>query len=368
MKKLFRRLLTMLPMLTMGMICGILVGRYGLYAEENGFPAGLFGAIGILFLGFVLGLFLQIAVHEAGHLVFGLLTGYKFCSYRLGNLMLQLEDGRLRLRRMTLAGTGGQCLMAPPPWSEDLPAVLYNLGGCLMNLLSAALCLVLWLPLRHHWLGGLPLVCGLVGLVFALLNGIPMKVGGIDNDGRNALSLRKSKTALYAFWLQMKVSEAQTKGLRLYQMPDNWFTWPEAQLDNPLVATIAVFACNRMMDQQRFGEAESAMTQLLAQNTGMPGLYRSLLTCDSIFCKLLAGNTADARALVTDDVQTFMKSMKTFPSVLRTQYALAVLADHDPAKGETILAAFDKMAATYPYPADIESERELLAQVRATTV
>ena len=133
MKKLFKRLLPMLPMLTMGMICGLLVGRYGLYAEENGFSAGLFGAIGILFLGFVLGLFLQIAVHEAGHLVFGLMTGYKFCSYRLGNLMLQLEDGRLRLRRMTLVGTGGQCLMAPPPWSEDLPAVLYNLGGCLMN-------------------------------------------------------------------------------------------------------------------------------------------------------------------------------------------------------------------------------------------
>ena len=69
---------------------------------------------------------------------------------------------------------------------------------------AAALCLLLWLPLRHHWRGGIPLVCGFVGLVFTLLNGIPMKVGGIDNDGRNALSLRKSKTALYAFWLQMK--------------------------------------------------------------------------------------------------------------------------------------------------------------------
>ena len=367
MKKLLKRLLTVTPMLAMGFVCGILVGRYGLYAEESGLPGGVLGAMAVLFAGFVLAMYLQIAVHEAGHLVFGLLTGYQFCSYRLGSLMILREDGRLRLRRFSLAGTGGQCLMAPPPWSETLPVVLYNLGGCLMNLTASLVCFLLWLPLRSHWLGALPLVCALVGLVYALLNGIPMKAGGVDNDGRNVRSLTRSPNARRAFWVQMKICEAQAKGLRLCQMPEDWFLWPEEDLDNPLVASIGVFACNRLMDQQRLSEAREAMEGLLARETGMPGLYRSLLTCDLIFCRLTAGDETGARGLLTADLQRFLRSMKTYPTVLRTQYALAV-TEGDTAQAQKHLAAFEKMARHYPYPADVESERELMALLGAAAV
>ena len=146
----------------------------------------------------------------------GLLTGYRFRSYRLGSLMIQQENGRLRLRRLKISGTAGQCLLAPPDWSEDLPVMLYNLGGCLANLLMTVLCLLVWLPVRQHWLGALPLAVGLMGIAMALSNGIPMRVGGVDNDGRNALSLGKDIEAKRAFWQQMKVNEAQSDGLRLY--------------------------------------------------------------------------------------------------------------------------------------------------------
>lgn len=368
MKKLCKRLLTITPMLAVGFGCGILIGRYGFHARESGFPGGVFGSMGVLFVGFVMGLILQIAVHEVGHLVCGLLTGYRFCSYRLGSLMVLREDGRLRLRRLKVAGTGGQCLMAPPPWSENFPAVLYNLGGCLANLLCGVLCLLLWLPLRRHWLGGLPMVCGLLGVAFALLNGIPMKAGGLDNDGRNVLSLKKDAAARRAFWVQMKICEAQSKGLRLYQMPEDWFAYPEERLDNPLVASVAVFACNRLLDAGNAAEAGKAIDTLLCRKSGMPGIYRDLLTGDLLCCRLLAGDTAGAKALITPDWERFCKSMKTFPSVLRTQYFRALLLEKDAAGAESALAAFDHGVRTYPYPAEIEGERELLAMARSVAV
>ena len=350
-----KKLLAILPMLAMGFGCGLLVGNYAQRAAES------MGAILVLFGGFVLGLFLQIAVHEGGHLVFGLLTGYRFCSYRLGNLMILKEDGQLRLRRMSIAGTGGQCLMGPPNWREDLPVVLYNAGGCLMNLFSGVLCLIIWAPLRDHWFGGLPLICGMVGLVFALLNGIPMGVGGVDNDGKNILSLKKDRAARYAFWQQMKLCEAQSKGLRLRQMPEIWFEYPEDRLDNPLVASVAVFACNRLLDREEIGAARQAIEALLGRKTGMPGLYRSLLAGDLLCCRLLEGDTVGAKALVTADWLRFCKSMKTFPGVLRTQYFRARLLDRDEAAAQKVLAAFEKTAKTYPYAAEIEGERELMA-------
>lgn len=360
MEKRLKGLLTALPMVAVGFVCGILIGNYASFAEKQGVPGGMLGALLLLFAGFVLGMYLQIAVHEAGHLVCGLLTGYRFRSYRLGSLMILREDGRLRLRRLKIAGTAGQCLLAPPDWSEDLPVMLYNLGGCLANLLMTVLCLLVWLPTRQHWLGALPLAMGLIGIAMALSNGIPMRVGGVDNDGRNALSLKQDMEAKRAFWQQMKVSEAQADGLRLYQMPEIWFQYPENRLDNPLVASVAVLACSRLTDQQRLSGARVAMEELLARPSGMLGLHRNLLHCDLIFCRLLDGQPDSARVLLTKEQLTFMKSMKTFPAVLRTQYALALLGDQDRAAAGRYRSAFERAAARYPYPAEIEGERELL--------
>ena len=363
--KVLKKILAMLPMLAIGFAAGILVGIYAAFAEDSGLPGGVLGAIVLLFLGFVLSMYLQIAVHEGGHLLFGLLTGYRFCSYRLGIFMLVKQDGRLTLKRLKIAGTGGQCLMAPPDWTEDLPVTLYNLGGCLLNLLFSVLCLLIWLPLRSHWLGALPLVCALVGLGFALTNGIPMRVGGVDNDGRNVLSLRKDPQARRAFWLQMKVVQAQSEGLRLGEMPEDWFRWPESGMDNPLVASIAVFCCNRLLDQERISEARAAMDDLLSSNSGMPGIYTNLLTCDLIFCCLLEGDTDRASVLLTKPQQAFMKSMKTFPSVIRTGIAAAQQLDKDPAKADALRKQFEKVSRSYPYPQEIASERALLARLES---
>ncbi len=57
---------------------------------------------------------LQIVLHEGGHLLFGLLSGYRFVSFRIFNWTLIRQEGKFRLKRFGIAGTGGQCLMLPP--------------------------------------------------------------------------------------------------------------------------------------------------------------------------------------------------------------------------------------------------------------
>lgn len=53
-------------------------------------------------------LVLQTAIHEAGHLVGGLLSGYRFTSFRIFDLMLVKDaGGKLRLRRLAVAGSDG---------------------------------------------------------------------------------------------------------------------------------------------------------------------------------------------------------------------------------------------------------------------
>ena len=343
--------------LCMGLSAGI---SYALPENENFFTAFLFG-----FAGLCISFVVQIVLHETGHLIGGLLTGYKFCSFRIGNLQLQRENGSLRFRRLKLAGTGGQCLMTPPePVDGKIPVMLYNLAGPLMNLLTALSALGGYFLSGGGSLGAsLVFLFALAGFYLALTNGIPLRLGPIDNDGKNAFSLRRDPEAMRAFYLQMAVNSRQTAGERLRDMPDEWFIMPSDEaMQNALVAATGVFCCNRLMDEHRFAEAHEAMARLLTGRANLVGLYRALLLCDEIYLELIGENRRGALdAMLTKPQRRFMRQMKNFPSVLRTEYAIALLRDGDAVRAAALRARFEKIAATYPYQGDIAQERSLLA-------
>ena len=46
--------------------------------------------------------------------------------------------------------------------------------------------------------------------------------------------------------------------------------------------------------------------------------------------------------------------------MIRTEYAIASLVDKDAVKAGSALKAFEKAAKSYPYPVEIETERELI--------
>ena len=308
---------------------------------------------------------LEIALHEAGHLVFGLLSGYGFVSYRLGSLMLTRQKDRLVFKRYSLAGTLGQCLMSPPDWNGGrVPYFLYNMGGVFMNLISAGAFALLWTALRARPGASLMLFFGIYfALIMALLNGVPLSTATVTNDGWNALFIGKDPAALRGFWVMLKVNALQSEGVRLRDMPEEWFVFPDRdQLGNGMTAAMGVFCANRSMDRLDLAAARGQIDALLDESCGAAGLYKSLLRCDKAFLELLEkGPEADVSDLQDKKMVQFLRQMKSFPSVLRTQYALALLHERDEKKAAEVLDRFEKMAKAYPAPADIESERELLA-------
>ena len=322
----------------------------------------------LFFVGFIAAVYavfiFHIIIHEGGHLVFGLLSGYRFSSFRIFSFMWVKEGERVKFKRHSIAGTGGQCLMSPPDiQNREMPVVWYNLGGSLMNIIFSTVFLVCFFLLNSvSVLSGILLLLALLGYSLAILNGVPMRMGALDNDGYNAISLTKNAEAREAFWMQMKVIEETTKGVRLKDMPSEWFTVPtDEAMKNSMVAARGVFACNRLMDEERFAEADELMAHMLEIESGMVGLHRSILICDRIYVELIHQNRREVvEEKLTKNLQSFMKSMKDTPSILRTQYAIALLYDGDQSKAETIKAQFEKRAKTYPYPHEIDSERDLM--------
>ncbi len=306
----------------------------------------------------------HVVIHEAGHLVFGLLSGYEFTSFRIGSFMWIKENGKIKTKRFSLAGTGGQCLMSPPDFEDGkFPVFWYNMGGSFMNLIASLLCGIIWFLIgRVNIVSVILMMMVLIGIASAVMNGVPMRLAAVDNDGYNAFSLRKDPQAVYAFWLQMKVNGQISKGFRLKDMPDEWFEAPsDEEMKNSMVAVQGVFVCNRLMDEQRFEEADRLMEHYLSIDTGIVGIHRCLMICDRIYCELVRENRTEiVEEMLSKEQKKFMKSMKTFPSVLRTEYAYELLGKKNGKEAEKIRRRFEKIALKYPYPADMESERELM--------
>jgi hypothetical protein len=309
--------------------------------------------------------FLQIIIHESGHLVFGLITGYKFSSFRIGNVIITKNNGKFKFARFSVAGTLGQCLLCPPEEKNGkMPYRLYNFGGVIFNAVSMIISLILYFAFPDiHVLSVAFMVSAVIAFWMAASNGIPMK-GLVNNDGYNGVSLGKDGNALRSFANQLRVNGRMTLGERLRDMPQELFELPEeADTANPINNTITVFHCNRLMDEHRFGEARELCEKLMAHESVLP-IYKNMLACDLAFCEMLEGEADRAKSRFTKAQKKFMAAMSKNPSIMRTQYAYALVCEKDGIQAEKYLAAFEKVSKTYPYKGDIESERELMEEAR----
>lgn len=357
--------LLMLFMIPMGAVCGYFIGQYTerIMNGEKSMPEILLSVLG-LFLMIYFSLYLQIIVHEGGHLLFGLMTGYRFSSFRIGSFMWIKQNGSMQFRRFSLAGTGGQCLMAPPEIKDGtFPYVLYNMGGSLANLfVSILFALLSYFTRDTGILFFFFLITAVTGFTVSLMNAIPLKLDMVNNDGYNALSLGKDPESLRSFWIQLKFSELSTKGIKAQEMPQEWFEMPSPEaMKNSMTAFLSTLACSKLMEEKKFQEAQQAIGELLQMDSAITGLHRRLMTVDLIYCELIGEKRPETLIVLADRKQKkFMKAMKNFPSVQRTEYAWALLFDKDEQKARQIWQAFEKMAVSYPYPTEAASEKELM--------
>lgn len=353
-------------MVLIGMFCGFCGVKYidYLFEAERPLWEGLL-FVGWMMLGIYVAQLLQIIIHESGHLIFGLLTGYGFSSFRILSFMWVRQNDRFVFKRMTLAGTAGQCLLTPPEIKDGkYPYVFYNLGGSLMNLIASVVFgLLAWVCRDEGYVFVFSMEMVLIGLAFAITNGLPLCVNGVSNDGYNALSLGKSPEAMRSFWLQLKMNELIAEGIRLKDMPEEWFEVPsDESMKNPMTSVMGVFACNRLMDEQKFEEADALIMRLLSIDSGIIGLYRNMMVNDQIYCELVGRrNPERLDTMQSKQQKKFMKAMKSNPSILRTKYTYALLTGRDEAETRKIRGQFVRAADKYPNAGEVKSERDLIA-------
>lgn len=330
----------------------------------------------IFFVGVYGGCLVQAILHEAGHLLFGRLTGYRFSSIRIGTRLWVRMHGRIFMKRFTMPGTGGQCLMDPPDLKDGkMPYVLYNAGGILVNLISMPIFFLIAVLL----FGVSPtaslifLLFGALGLIFAIQNGIPRKTEWISTDGYNLRVLKQHPESLRAFWVQLKAKSQSAHGEPTYTMPDEWFVMPpKEQWTDIFQSSLVILSAQKLMDRRRYREARQKILELLQMENITIGIQRCLLLLECAFCEMVSTNDSEiVEKCLAEIPERFLKTMNQYPPVIRVQYAYALLQKKDEMAAEELMEQFNDSAYNYPYNAEIFEERvqmeyvSRLAEMRA---
>jgi hypothetical protein len=364
------KILLIILLLAVGIVGGFFGGEsIGRHIVESGNEKSLIPIIVLFLLLLYLAAFIQIIVHETGHLIFGKLSGYQFVSFRIGSFMFVSDQGKFKVKRFRLKGTGGQCLLMPPKPDNDYryPFTMYNLGGVLANLTISLLCILISILLpMNYYVNMFFMIMFILGIFFTLMNGIPMRIGGIANDGFNLQSIKNEGEARRAFWLILMTNALISEGNRLRDMPSEWFEFDKSiNLNNTMLCSIGVLRCSYLEDLKLFDQARELCEFLVTHSDGILTMQKNELRCELMFYEIIGlCREEEVEKIYSNDLKKYIKITSSYISRRRLLYAYELLVKNDPLKAGKQLEAFEKISKTFPYKSEIESERERLSLIK----
>lgn len=341
---------------------GLLLRRIVIYGR------GMYGKAAILlvlFISVAISYVLHSVIHETGHLVFGLLSGYQFRSIRFGSMIISKKEGSLKLGRISIPGTVGQCLMAPPDRpDEDIPSALYNWGGVIFNaILSVIFGILVFSPGAHPYfiIFSIAMLC--VGLLSIEMNAAP--IAYLCNDGYNARCTRKDLRSKQHFIRSLRMTDMLTSGVATKDLPAEFFDWTYKDGDSAFTSGAGVQRICYLSALRRFDEAlelaeyiDLSEFPLSTNNQNYTRVYKLL------FMILLDKDPGEIKAYFNNE----KKNMLTLRNTISAQdalYAYYTLIDKKEKEAAKAKEKFEALAKSYPYPQDLDDDRYIFSLVES---
>ncbi len=341
-------------------------GGFGGYAVGKVVPKDApswkeFIGILLVMITFVVVLVMHIFIHELGHMVCGLISGYKFNSIRFFGLMIINEDGKLAIRRMSVAGTGGQCSMVPPRIDGTSPVALFNWGGCIANVITSVVAILVAILCRGMVVfSTILLIFAVVGIGLAIINGIPFK--SLGNDGYNARTLKDRPQAKVAFEKSLVIMKELGDGKRLRDLPKDYFDYEvgKYELDDNLLASQAAMTLNYHLDCGAYDKVYELSKHLL-ENVELIDAHKLIAVAELVTSTLITGrDKSEVDKVLTKENRKLIKMFEALPSAQRVWYVYELLYNGDKVKADKYKEKFDKKATKYPYKSELQNDIELM--------
>lgn len=317
----------------------------------------------------------HVILHEGGHLIGGLATGYEFTSFRIGSLVwIKDKERKIRLKRMKVQGTGGQCLLRPPKVPiEECPYKWYHLSGGLMNIGIGIACILLYLFLlpKNYITYALFEEFGEIGIALGLANLIPCKFGGVQNDGYNLIELGKDMNAKKCTNIVLEINALLTMADSYADLPKELveeikaIDFTKMDITNVSIANALNYQAAMYFVEGNYDKAYELQKYIL-DTPGVLQIIRNEAKCECLFYEIVhTQNKEKVEELYDKELQQYVKATAIYPSRQRLLHAYYHLYMKDEKKANEAYEKLKKLVDTYMIKADALMELEVATNIKA---
>lgn len=325
---------------------------------------------GLILLG-VLFFYIHIILHEGGHLIGGLLSGWKYLSFRVGNLVLVRQNGKWEWKKMTVMGTGGQCLMIPPECEyEKCPVFLYLLGGGIVNLLTGGVAFAVGL-LTDGFIQTILVIFAIMGIGLGLSNLFPAKLSGIMNDGYQIfVGFSNNSAAKTYMYCLLTANAIFTEHDSTKALPENVrnmiLSLDESILNDTLATNLLIFKTTILREEGRYEEATEIFKKIVASPDTL-AIFKNEANCELLYDEIM-GECDDEKImkLCNKQLMNYIKATSIYPARKRLMYAYYLIYEGDEVAADKEYLAFLKAVKTYPTKAEIATEIKEIERIKST--
>lgn len=338
----------------------------GFFSKFKDIDIGALYAAVVSLLALIVSVPLLSAIHEGGHLVAGCLTGYGFVSFRVFSLTLIKDGGHFRLKRFAIAGTGGQCLLSPPDvQAENMPYVWYNIGGVIATTIAVVAAVALIFVTDSLYLKIALTVFVIIAAIMTLMNGIPMKIGGISNDAYNVRQMRRDVGCRRAVAAMLRANAMLQQGRRIKDMPKELFKQSEiTDYSNPLQLSPMLLEASRRLDAGDIEGAFELYDSLYQHHDSLLRLYRLEVKCELLYICLISNRQEYADRLLDDELLKYIETYaKISSSKQRMLAAIELFVNNNRTKAEQIYHTIITRRDTYLHKGEVDGDISLLSQM-----
>lgn len=358
--------LTLLPYIVLGAYVASTADSL-VPSDDTGLELMLMG--GLILLA-VLFMFIHIIIHEGGHLVCGLISGWKYLSFRIGSIALVRCDGRLQWKKTTVMGTGGQCLMIPPECEpENCPFFLYLLGGGLANIITGGIAFGIGLLV-----GGIAeiilVLFAVMGFGLGLSNLFPAKMSGMMNDGYQIfMEFPRNKDTRKYNYLLLSANAILTEAESTKEIPEKIrnavLNADYSDLSNSSIANLYCYKATILQEEGKYEECREVY-QNIADSPDVLQLFKNEAKCELIYYEIMGECNAEKIDELYDKKQAeYIKATALYPSRKRLMYAYHLIYKGDEEKAKAEYDALIKTAKTHPSRAEGVIELREAERVKA---
>lgn len=225
---------------------------------------------------------IQIIIHEIGHMVGGLITGWNLLYIQIHKLVLKTEDKGLKIERVS--DLAYRCIMYPK--SINLNALIYTMGGCIFNLWTSFLGFILLTMVEMPPLVWLYVWCfSAFGMGIYIINGIAC-TKRVCNDKACYNLLKADRQTRICHNAQLLIAKDLAKGLSYKEIGKDMICLSPDTVNNDIQVFQALLECYYYLDTRNM--LSIGMTLKKIKNTeGVSKEITDILEMELIYVRLL---------------------------------------------------------------------------------